>query len=328
MRILAGDVGGTHVRLAVFEAVGAELRKVAESTVASRDHGSLEGPVAEFLERLGTDCDRAVFGVAGPVRNGRVRTTNLPWLVDAQEIAGRFGLGEVVLLNDLEAIAWGLDELSEDEARLLQVGSANPIGNRAVVAAGTGLGVAGLYWDGENHRPFATEGGHAAFAATTEEERSLLVQLERRYGRVSWERVVSGPGLVAIYRILAGGGVSEGLEGQRSGGGDPAAAIAEEAAADSHGVAARALRLFAELYGAAAGDLALILMATGGVWIAGGIAPKILSVLEEGGFAARFAAKGRMAPLVASIPVRVVLAEDVGLRGAARCGERLGGDTV
>lgn len=320
MKILAGDIGGTNVRLALFEARGLELVKVVERTVASRDHASLDGPVAEFLDRVGAACDRAVLGVAGPVRGGRVRTTNLPWVVDAEELATRFGCDHVMLLNDLEAIAWGLGELAEGDVRVVQAGVADPVGNRAVVAAGTGLGVAGLYWDGELHRPFATEGGHAGFSPLTEPERSLLAHLERRHGRVSWERVVSGPGLVAIYEVLSGGPFER--DRLQSGEGDPAASIARDAIANPQGVAARALRLFAELYGTVAGDLALILMATGGVWIAGGIAAKILPVLEEGGFAARFTDKGRMRALVESIPVRVVLADDVALRGAARLGQR------
>jgi glucokinase len=321
VRILAGDIGGTHVRLALFEACGAELRKVTERTAASRDHASLAGPIAEFLDGIGVACDRAVLGVAGPVRGGWVRTTNLPWVVDADDLASRFGFASVVLLNDLEATAWGLDELAADEVRVLQAGTPDAVGNRAVVAAGTGFGAAGLYWDGEHHRPFATEAGHAGFAPSSEEERELLRHLEALHGRVSWERVVSGPGLVAIHDVLAGGrgeAVSPLADDQ-----DPAAAIAAAAAADPAGTAGRSLRLFARLYGALAGDLALVLMATGGVWVAGGIAPRILPVLKEGGFVARFTAKGRMASVVEAIPVKVVLVDDVALRGAARRGQRL-----
>lgn len=320
LRILAGDIGGTNVRLALFEARGDILEQVAGVVAPSRDHSSLAGPVEAFLAEAGSSCERAAFGVAGPVRGRRVRTTNLPWVIDADVLAERFGFECVELLNDLEATAWGLGELREDELTVLQQGSADATGNAAVVAAGTGLGVAGLHWDGERHLPFASEGGHAGFAPSTEREIEVMRALASRYGRVSWERLVSGPGLVSIYEVLAkqappGAPGDEGV--------DAAADIAAAAAAEPDGVAAEALRMFVALYGAVAGDVALVMMATGGVWIAGGIAPKIARWFEEGGFLGSFVAKGRMQPLVESMPVRLVLAGDVALRGAARRAQRL-----
>lgn len=320
MRILAGDVGGTTTRLALFEGRGPRLRKLAEAAFPSRDWPSIDGPVAVFLAEAGAECSRAGFGLAGPVHGGRVRITNLPWVVEADALAARFGFEEVALLNDLEAAAWGIGDVREDERRVLQAGRSGAAGNAAVVAAGTGLGVAGLFWDGRRHHPFACEGGHATFAPSGDEECELLRRLENAHGRVSWERVVSGPGLVAIHELLAAG---DGLRPVGEEGiGDAAAAIAAAAAADPEGTAGRAVRLFAGLYGAVAGDIALTMMATGGVWLAGGIAPKLLAFLEEGTFMARFLSKGRMRPLVEAMPVRVVVKADVALWGAARCAQR------
>lgn len=321
MRILAGDVGGTTTRLALFEGRGPRLRKLAESAFPSRDWPSLDGPVAAFLAEAGVECSRAGFGLAGPVQGRRVRITNLPWVVEADALAARFGFDEVALLNDLEAAAWGVGDVREDERRVLQAGRPGAAGNAAVVAAGTGLGVAGLFWDGRRHHPFACEGGHAGFAPSGDEEGELLRRLEAAHGRVSWERVVSGPGLVAIHELLAGRDGLPPAAGEL-GAGDAAAAIAAAGAADPAGTAARAVRLFAGLFGAVAGDIALTMMATGGVWLAGGIAPKLLAFLEEGEFMTRFLAKGRMRPLVEAMPVRVVLKADVALWGAARCAQR------
>lgn len=321
VKILAGDVGGTTTRLALFEGRGARLRKLAEAAYPSRDWPSLDGPVATFLAGAGAECSRAAFGLAGPVQGRRVRITNLPWVVEADGLAARFGFEEVSLLNDLEAAAWGVGDVGEGEQRVLQAGRPGAAGNAAVVAAGTGLGVAGMFWDGKRHHPFACEGGHIGLAPSGELELALLRRLEAVHGRVSWERVVSGPGLVAIHDFLAaaeGGGLGAGSLGST----DPAAAVAAVAAADPGGVAARAVRLFAGLYGALAGDIALVMMATGGVWLAGGIAPKLLPALEESDFMERFRDKGRMRPLVEAMPVRVVLKADLALWGAARRAQR------
>jgi glucokinase len=322
MRILAGDIGGTTTRLALFEGRGARLGKLAESAFPSREWPSLDGPVAAFLAETGTSCSRAGFGLAGPVQGRRVRTTNLPWVVEADALAERFGFEEVALVNDLEAAAWGIGDITGDEVRALQAGRPGASGNAAVVSAGTGLGVAGMYWDGRRHHPFACEGGHIGFAPSSELELALLRHLEAAHRRVSWERVVSGPGLVAIYEVLAAeAGGAGAFDIARVA--DAPAAVAASAAADPDGIAGRAVRLFAGLYGALAGDVALTMMATGGVWLGGGIAPKLLPVLEEGGFVDRFLAKGRMRPLLEAMPVRVVLKGDVALWGAARCAQRL-----
>jgi glucokinase len=257
------------------------------------------------------------------VRENRCTATNLPWTLDGGELARSLGLAELVLLNDLEAVGYGIDVLRADEILELQSGAARAAGNRAVIAAGTGLGEAGLYWDGSAHRPFATEGGHADFAPADERELDLHRFLLREHGRVSWERAVSGPGLVSLYRYLrqngeiASAGEPPGIaaEMQR---GDPAAVISRLAAAGESALCVRALELFVKLYGAEAGNLALKTMATGGLYIAGGIARKNLDWLAGAIFIEAFRAKGRMRPLLEAMPVRVILNDATALVGAAR----------
>ena len=318
MQVLGGDIGGTNARLALFEVDGdAPPRLGVERVYPSADHDGLEEIVAAFLSDVGGRPKRAAFGLAGPVRGRRVRTTNLPWVVDADAVAGRFELDEVVLLNDLEATAWGVASLAPDRVHVLQQGDPDAIGNAAVIAAGTGLGEAGLYWDGARHHPFACEGGHAGFAPGSPLEIELLEALARRLDRVSWERVLSGPGLAAIAEFLFGrdeGGAPPWLREAE----DPAAAVAESALAGRSATASAALDLFVRLYGVEAGDLALKVMALGGVWIGGGIAPKIRPRLVEGPFLEGFLAKGRMRPLVAAMPVRVILDDRTALLGAGR----------
>lgn len=317
--VLAGDVGGTKTRIALFEAGPGRPRVVEERSFASDDFDGLEAIVLEFADGRELGCGAACFGIAGPVTGRRVRTTNLPWVVDAGELERAAGIPTVLLVNDLEATARGVLNVEEGCARILNHGSTDARGNGAVIAAGTGLGEAGLYWDGRELRPFGCEGGHASFSPTDEVSDRLLRFLRRTHATVSWERVVSGPGLADIYRFLL---VEAGrqpppwfVEAERSG--DPAAAAAEAGLAGECEVCAAALELFARLYGEEAGNLALKLMATGGVWVGGGIAPKILPALEGGAFMAGFLAKGRMRPLLESMPVRVMLDDRSALLGAA-----------
>ena len=258
--------------------------------------------------------------VAGPVVDGRVRTTNLPWLIDARELAGDLGLGTAGLINDLEANAWGIGALGPDDFAVLNEGAPGAHGNQAVIAAGTGLGEAGLYWDGAMHRPFACEGGHANFAPSGPVEIDLLRYLAERFDHVSWERVVSGPGVFNVYAFLRdtdrgreSAAVAEHLKTD-----DPSAVVSRSALLGKDPLASAALELFARLYGSEAGNLALKMMATGGVFVGGGVAPKILPKLREGGFMDAFKAKGPMRRLVESIPVRVVLNDKAALIGAAR----------
>lgn len=321
MRLLAGDIGGTNTRLASFEvADGTDLRLAREEAYPSREHADFRALVESFLAGEPEHPDRACFGIAGPVRDGRAKVTNLPWTVDAAELAAELAIPRVALLNDLEAFAWALEALPASSLEVLAPGEPAAEGNAALISAGTGLGEAGLAWDGRRRRPFATEGGHASFAPQGELEISLLRYLGRRYGHVSWERVVSGPGLVGIHEFLrehrrtpAPGWLAEELAA-----GDPAAAISKAALEGRDEIAAEALDLFVRGLGAEAGNLALKVMATAGVYLGGGIAPKILPRLRQPAFLEAFRAKGRMQPLLEAMPVTVVSEDGAALLGAAR----------
>ena len=321
MLILAGDIGGTSTRLAYFDTAGGALRSVVEKTFSSRESGSLEEIVSRFTAEQDLVAESACFGIAGPVRNGRVRTPNLPWNVDSAMLSGILGLPSVRLLNDLEANAYGIDLLGPDDLVVLNQGVPDPTGTIAVVSAGTGLGEALAYWDGTAHRPLSSEGGHADFAPRNELETELLLFLRAEHGRVSTERVVSGPGLCNIYRFLRDArhlpetpAVAEAMRQ-----GDPAAAISRAALAGECPLCSQVLDLFVSLYGAEAGNVALRTLATGGIYLGGGIAPKIIERLKGPGFMMGFCTKGRLSPLLENIPVRVILNDRTALLGAARC---------
>ncbi len=317
--ILAGDIGGTKTHLALFDA---DLRQVLRSEFPSREHPDLSGILRAFLDGPGSGrrVTRACLGVAGPVRGATVRTTNLPWELDARDLARALEIPEVWLINDLEANAWGIAALRSQEMTVLSAGAADAAGNAALISAGTGLGEAGLHWDGATHRPFACEGGHASFAPRDALETELLIWLMRRFDHVSWERVVSGPGLLLLYEFLRDTARGEEPPWLREEirDADPAAAIARAALEGRSELCAQALRLFVTLYGAEAGNLALKIMATGGVFVGGGMAPKILQAMEGPHFLAAFVAKGRMRPLLESMPVKVILNDRAALLGAAR----------
>ena len=316
--ILAGDIGGTKTILALFEGDG-RLAPAVEETFPSREHRTFDEIVESFLARHKPKVRSACVGVAGPVKHGRCEATNLPWVVDAADLATDLGISRAWLLNDLEAYAYGIAAFRPEDLFVLNAGAREAEGNRCVVAAGTGLGEAGLFWDGATWHPFATEGGHTDFAPTNELEIELLRFLLAQHERVSWERLVSGSGLVNIYRFLKETGREEEptwlAEAMRAG--DPGAVIGQHARDGRSPLCAKALAVFLELYGAEAGDLALTTMATGGVYVGGGIAPKNLESLRESAFLRRFTAKGRMRPLLESMPVRVILNEKTGLLGAA-----------
>lgn len=305
--ILAGDIGGTNTRLAL---VDADPRSPAALEIyPSGAHSSLEEMVHAFRAVHPAELSAAAFGVAGPVRDGRVQVTNVAWPVDGASLARELGLERVLLLNDLEANAWGLAALGADDLHVLSDGAPGATGNAAVCSAGTGLGEAGLYWDGERHWPFACEGGHTDFAPLNEQQEGLREFLAAQYGHVSYERVCSGLGLVNIYRYLAGGCDLT------------AAEISRLALAREDATAVAALDLMVEIYGAEAGNVALKLMATGGVYLGGGIPPRILPKLEDGSFLRAFTAKGRFDGLLAAIPVRVILNDRTALMGAALAAE-------
>lgn len=318
--ILAGDIGGTKTNLALFEADGVQLKPIVEATFPSHEHTGLEDIVQRFLSAHAVRVEQASFGVAGPVRHGRCEAVNLAWVVDAQPLACLLGLETVGLINDLEANAYGIAALTPQDLIVLNAGTPEAEGNAAVIAAGTGLGEAGLYWDGKRHRPFASEGGHADFAPRRALEVELLRYLLAEFEHVSWERVLSGPGLYNVYRFLrdTGRGVEPPWLRKEMRQHDPSAAISRAGLAGTCGLCVQALDLFVSLYGAEAGNLALKVMATGGVFIGGGIAPKIIDKLKAGTFMQAFMGKGRLKPLLEAMPVRVILNDKTALLGAAR----------
>ncbi len=317
MGVLVGDMGGTKTILALAEWVQGRPHLDRELSFPSGEFGSLEALIRHYLAETGLAPDRAAFAVAGPVRDGHSEITNLPWLIDSRHLAAEFGWGEVALLNDLEAVAWGIPALGPDDLAVLHPGEEGAQGNACVIAAGTGLGQAGLFWDGRRHHPFATEGGHADFAPETAQEEALLGWLRQRHGHVSWERLVSGLGLRNIYEFLQswdgqGGGVLE------DAGEDLGAAIAAGAVSGACPRCVETMSLFARLYGREAGNLALKHLALGGVYLGGGIAPKNLELLRGSDFLAAFLNKGRMAPLLRRMSVKIILNPHTPLFGAAR----------
>jgi len=317
-RFLAGDIGGTKTRLAVIETNAAQVRTEREADYPSRDYAMFEELLGDFLS--GIDIPRhAAFGIAGPVEGRVVQTTNLPWHIDADALQRQFGFAHCTLLNDLEATAYGLPALGAEDVLALQVGVPNACGNAAVIAAGTGLGEAGLFWDGQQHHPFATEGGHASFCPGDELEIALLRHLQQRHRHISWERVVSGMGLLSLHEFLRSYRLTTApqwlIEEMKNG--DMAAAITNAALSGRDEICAETLDWFVRLYGAEAGNLALKVMSRGGMYIGGGIAPKILPLLQGGAFLEAFLNKGRMSTLLEAMPVKVILNDRAALLGAA-----------
>lgn len=320
MNILAGDVGGTSTRLAYFEAGAQGLVVLAEGRYLSREHTSLIEIVRRFAKQHGLVAEKACFGIAGPILEGRVRTPNLPWNIESVELAEVLSLPQVQLINDLEANTYGISALKQQDLLTLNPGVADPAGTIAVVSAGTGLGESLAYWDGIGHRPLPSEAGHADFAARNELEAELLLYLQAKHGRVSYERVLSGPGLLDIYRFLRDKHYFPEDEAviAAMNAGDAPAVITRGALAGTCAMCSKALDIFVAVYGAEAGNAALRFLATGGVYLGGGIAPKILERLTGAPFMVAFTAKGRLSSLVQSIPVHVILNERTALLGAAR----------
>ena len=319
--ILAGDIGGTNARLACFQTRNGHLDVVSERVFPSREHSELGEIVNQFLDGSGPRPDVACFGIAGPVQNGRVETSNLPWVIEQSQLAKQIRIPATLLINDLEAIAWGIAALGERDLVPLNHLKGPVTGNQAVIAPGTGLGEAGLFWDGTRHHVFACEGGHSDFAPQGDLQIELLRFLKARFGHVSYERIVSGPGLVKVYEFLRDSGCGKEtpeLAAQLAQG-DAAAAISRAALDGSSPLAGKALDLWVSVYGAEASNLALKVMATGGLFLAGGISPKVLARLQSPLFMQAFLHKGRLRPLVETIPVQVLTNEKTGLLGAARC---------
>ena len=312
--ILAGDIGGTHTRFALFE--GGRI-VVPEQKFPSQSYSGLEEIVREYLR--GKKIAKACFGVAGPVYEGVCKATNLPWVVDAAQLSKALQIPSVHLLNDLEANAYGLRVLKPNELYLLQKGNQKQKGNQALIAAGTGLGEAALFWDGKEHHPFACEGGHVDFAPRNEKEVELFFYLKKKFSHVSYERVVSGPGIHEIYQFL----IEKHLEkvskqteaemNQR----DPSAVISERGRLNQDPACVHALDWFLSLYGAEAGNLALKFLSLGGFYVGGGIAPHLSEKMKQGAFVSSFVEKGRFKSLLESIPIWVILNDNAALLGAA-----------
>lgn len=329
MRALAVDVGGTKVSLALASrevAAPGERGRVKLAKLRrypSAEFTEFELVVRAYLDEVGLDSaslDGASVAVAGPVEGDRCRTTNLPWLVDAGALEQRLSLPRVRLLNDLEAIAWAVPGLAADQLALLHPGADPAVGNACVVAAGTGLGEAGLAWDGARHHPFATEGGHASFGPCDARERALLEFLARIHGHVSWERVASGMGIVNLHDFLVEYRKAEPadwVEDARASG-QLAAWIAAEAEAERCAICVETMDLFATLLGRAAGNAALAYLARGGVYLGGGVAQRNRGLLERDMFLAGYFDRGRMRPVVEQIPVYLILEAEAALFGAFR----------
>ena len=326
--VLAGDIGGTKTSLARFSVNGDKLRIEAERQFPSKQYSGLI-PILEEFGVHNNMIDAACFGVAGPIVDGCVKTTNLPWIIDSQVLRQALKIDTVYLLNDLEAAAYGVFTLENDEFYTLNEGLMHDTGNKALIAAGTGLGQAILYDDGRHFRALPSEGGHADFAPRNELEIEFLRYLLARFGHVSYERVLSGPGLFNIYRFLKESrGVAEPpwLAERFAAGDDPAATISTAALAKQAEICCTALDSFVSIYGAEAGNMALRFKSVRGLYVGGGIAPKILQKLKDGTFMRSFLDKGRYTELLAAMPVQVVLNPKAGLRGAAYYAAFLSGD--
>lgn len=329
--ILAGDVGGTKVHLALYDFTGGRLHPLCDQKFAAHQFSSLDEVVNRFLsgdeDTPATNRDEilsACFGCPGPVRDGRLKLTNLPWTLDVRDLSRSLQIKHVFLINDLEANGYGIPELAPDKIFTLHEGDKDAVGHRGLVSAGTGLGQALLIWDGKKHNPVPSEGGHCDFAARSTREIALLQYLKNKLnGRVSFERVVSGLGIKNVYGFLRD---VEKLDEpkwlcDRMAAEDPNVVIGECAEDGSSSICFETMKLFASAYGAEAGNVALKVLATGGVYLGGGIAPKRLKTMQNGFFMQAFLDKGRMSALLQSMPVRIILDETCALLGAAAYAE-------
>ncbi len=323
--ILAGDVGGTKVHLALYGFANGELTHVRDEKFPAQEYTGLDVVTKKFLAESGNpEVTAACFGVPGPVRHGRLKLTNLPWVLDCSELSKGLEIKHLFLINDLEANGYGIAELHSDQIHVLSDGDSSAVGNRGLVSAGTGLGEAILVWNGKMHVPMASEGGHCDFAPRNEIEIELLRYLQRHLkGRVSFERVVSGIGLKNIYSFLRD---DKGMDEpawlkERMQNEDPNAVIGELGEDGSNELCAKTLDIFASAYGAEAGNLALKVLSVGGLYLGGGIAPKILTKMKDGTFMKAFTDKGRLSDLLVHMPVRIILESRAALMGAAAYAE-------
>ena len=324
--ILAGDVGGTKVALTLFDFQNGALHHAAEKRYPAKDYPGLEAIVKEFLgeQQQEGKVSAACFGVPGPVRHGVLRLTNLPWVLDSRKLSLDLGIDHLFLINDLEANGYGIPELKADQIFTLSAGDASAAGNRALISAGTGLGEAILVWNGKRHIPMASEGGHCDFAPRNEDEIDLMRHLQKKLsGRVSYERVIAGVGIKDVYDFLRD--VRKMDEPawlrERLAEGDPNAVIGELGESGQSEICAKTLDMVVSAYGAEAGNLVLKVLAIGGLYVGGGIAPKLLKKLQDGTFMKAFTDKGRMSDLLVQTPVRVILESRAALMGAAAYAE-------
>lgn len=318
---LVGDIGGTKTNIVVLQDDGKKYKTIYEKTFLSRDFDSLRSIVKQVVDENNFKIKAACFGVAGPVKNNRCEATNLPWIIDAKKIAEVLNVEskDVSLLNDLEAAAYGIECLEEKDFLILNQGLPVKEGTRCLVSAGTGLGESIIVWTENGYKPIPTEGGHTDFAPTTKVEVELLSFLMNKYGRVSYERILCGPGLQNVYEFFnqrTKQDISSWLL-ERIKKEDPSAVISEVAMSKKDEACENALDLFVSVYGSEAGNLALKSLSTGGVYIGGGIAPKILEKIKEGPFLKSFTNKGRLSVMVAQMPVKVILNDKHPLLGCA-----------
>ncbi len=344
--ILAGDIGGTKTNLALYEWTTDRVEPVRLESFPSGEYQTLEDILVEFLtppskpsatvsqvteeysgnKQASTQSiapinklTAACFGIAGPIIDNRCQTTNLPWVIDGAAIATRFEIPRVQLLNDLEATAYGILWLRPDELESLNAG--NPPKKRqafALIAAGTGLGESILFWDGKSYRPMPSEGGHADFAPNNDQEIDLLRYLRGQYLHVSYERILSGPGLHAVYEFLRDTKKNEPTWlAEKIKAGNPAAEIAQAGLQGQAEIAKQTLEMFTSIYGAEAGNLGLKALSLDGVYVGGGIAPKLITKLKDGTFMKAFTNKGRYKRLMSQMPVHVIMNQQTALLGAA-----------
>ncbi|MDD5403612.1 MAG: glucokinase [Sulfuricella sp.] len=329
--VLAGDIGGTKTLLQLVDVQDGARHTVYERRFDSAAHVDFNAIVGEFLYAAGfipaaaRPVAAACFGVAGPIHGQSAKITNLPWTINAGAVGAEFGIAKVHLINDFAAVGYGIEALHPDDLATLQAGEEESHGTRAVLGAGTGLGEGILLWQGNHYQALPSEGGHVDFAPADDDQIGLLRHLQRLFGHVSCERILSGSGLVRIFEYVVAASLAKPTPALQAAmlAIDPAAAISAYGLDERDPAALKALDMFVAIYGAQAGNLALTLLPSGGVYVAGGIAPKIIAKLKRGGFVRAFNDKGRFAALTRRIPVRVVMNQKVGLMGAALVASRL-----